>query len=282
MNPLKACCVALLCLLPLGSAGCASWKRADAAMGLALVPNADTVKVDGRPLIRLRGKRSAVWIDAHGGRVVDYHLQDRPTWFWEPDPQKTDGQRQHFVEGARGPNLLQPPGWRTTLTPPRAALDESDYWQVDGAPGELTLLSDEVDGLRWRKTFHITDAGDLWITVELQNLRHSGEATGMASELSAAGPVAPPAATSAPAGAARAPAREQAWFEGHWLLREVARGPEGATGFTFPLGKGASRTRWTEHWWISKAATATQPAGPPPAPKVPGAKRQGAAELPSE
>src|SRR5581483_101095 len=106
-------------------------KRGDARAGLALSPGVNAVNVEGKPLVRLRGKRSAVWIDLRGATAVDFHLQQAPKWFWEPDPKVYEGVRQHAVEGARGPNALAAAGWQTHDIPARTGLDSDVYWQVD-------------------------------------------------------------------------------------------------------------------------------------------------------
>ncbi|MCX5662109.1 MAG: hypothetical protein NTW19_20725 [Planctomycetota bacterium] len=264
MKPHAALALASILILVLTAPGCSSWKRADASVGLALIPNVDTVKVDGRPLIRVRGKRSAIMIDAHGGTIVDYHPQDRPTWFWEPDPKEADRSRQHFVEGARGPNLLQSPGWTTSTLPPRAALDQGDCWQVDGTFGQITLLSDTVDGLRWRRTYRVADTGDVWITVELQNPGHVAGPIGASSTLAGGGIFAP--STLAGTQPGQGP-HEQKWTDGYWFSRELTSSPPNAE-FTFRAAERGTKNlvvlKWTEHWWFTKAASATQPAGPPP------------------
>ncbi|MCE9591691.1 MAG: hypothetical protein K8S99_14345 [Planctomycetes bacterium] len=223
---------AALVVLCAGVSGCEGWKRADSTLALAGVWGVDTVEVNGRELIRMRSRHGEVDIDPRGGGVVVYRLMPPPRWRFEPsksDPDEMDVKKIP-VEG--GPNVLAGEGWRTESGNEKR--DLGMMWVVDGAPRELVLLGDGVDGLRWRKTYALSEAGELDLTVWLENVG--------SKEL----PVT-----------ARAGIETQG-VDRYELHREVTDLVEADQ-----VLKSGKHTAWTEHWRITRRVSATAPAAAP-------------------
>lgn len=233
--------------------GCDTWKRADMRGGQILAFHVDTIKEQGRDLIRIRGRRSAVLIDPVGAKVVDYHLGRRPRWFFEPEPYRSDRSRIRQVEQPAGPNVLADDGWRTTCEPCAPALREQRYWQVEAAANHVVLLSESRGGLRWRKEFDLDEnTGELAIAVMLENTSLRPVEVAAASVVATRGKLTSEGFT------------QRAWAEGQWFSRRL-ESPAIGTPFEFPRQTipPLKKIQWRERWWISPDATATQPSDPP-------------------
>lgn len=155
----------LIALLLL-AAGCADFKQADTGAGLLLVPFVDAVTIEGRPYIRLTGKQSVALVDPVGARVVEFYLQRRAQFqLWGDEEKKLVWPAAPNVIGAEQLASGDVPG-HVTLA---GKLDQSHYWQSDGWPVGIELLSDR-DGLFggfFRKKIEANPDGSLTVRIEL-------------------------------------------------------------------------------------------------------------------
>jgi hypothetical protein len=151
------------------------------------------------------------------------------------------------------PSALAPPGWRTVLDPPNAALDRDVYWHVDSSANRVVLLSDTRGGLRWRKTYELGERTNvLSLTVQLENRTFEPVTVSAASVI-------------ATAGALRGEGRVQrARADGQWFTRELIDGPAEAAGFRFEHVRiePMKRLEWSERWRLQRGEASTQPAEP--------------------
>lgn len=238
-------------VIALSCTGCNSWKRVDTTVGLLTVPNVDTDKVDGRQVIRMRGRLSSVTIDPVGARVIDFHVGRRPKWISEKvDPRSLADPTYRLVERPQKANVLSPPGWMTTVEV-CPALDASTYWQVEAWGDHLVLLSDKHCGLRWRKTFDLhRESATLDITVELENVQgkplpHGAVTSHLASATELTGDSAV----------------QRGIVEGQQFERQWLAGPSTAELFAMPAGtlRGYGRLTWRERWMIKSGTPVAQP-----------------------
>jgi len=274
--------VIALGLSALGGVGCEPVKKADAAISLALSFNVDTVDYAGRQHIRLHSRRALVVIDPLGGAVVDYHRHDRTGALYRPPADETDGDALSDAErDARiarlynaQPNVLDDAAWRTATDQPSEPLDRSRCWVVDSGLIHIVLLSDTVEGLRWRRTYRLDDNGVLDVHVQLHN--RSGAARIVTADSHFAGE------TPRPADVVDTAARtEHRRIGGQWLSRRLLDGPPSLVHADRRLFRFAgiriddgAMLRWTERWWITPATGAHEaaaPADPPPFRRKPNA-----------
>jgi hypothetical protein len=253
--------------------GCASWKKADAAAGLAMASHVDTTKVNGQMRVRIRSRGAAVLIDLEGGRVTDFHLQPRPRWRFVRDRRDADRMAMEFDPTRSGPNLIAPPGWSTSVAPgtqPADPLAHSVYWRVDSSVNRVDLLSDAEGGLRWRKRYELDERTNaLTLTVWLENTTGHAKVVDVASVL----PTTAEPRTEGPV--------QRFWADDQWLSRKLLEGPAGAAtegdGFRFDRQRIAPRAslKWVERWRLTRGPATTPPAEPGGSPREagPGAER---------
>jgi hypothetical protein len=260
-------------------AGCDTWKQADATLGLVTTFNVDTFERDGRQLIRMHSRDALVVVDPQGAKVLDYHRHLRTGWTYSPpaDPKDELSNDERIAKLYNPqPNVLAAGPWQARTGGPGPKLDDDRHWMVDATTIQLTLLSDTIDGLRWRKTFTLYDNGLLDVAVQLQNMSFTAKTVSAESNL----PDAPTAV---------APAMEHRRVGEQWFSRRLiseASGTDGIPGgaasastsaetpfawHEVRLGPG-DRLTWTERWWINAATGKLHdhpPDGPPEPPVLP-------------
>lgn len=193
----------LLIIVVVLAAGCDAWKAGDSEAGLLLVPGVSRITENGRDLIRIRGRQSAMLVDPRGGRVVDFHRAAPPRVFFIDDPDRAgpgegrDRTTPVPVETAVWPNVLGEGGWRVELTPEVPELRDTLMWQSDAGVGRLVLVSDTVDGLRLKCEYQLEREGDALVTVTLINTTGEDRRVDVLSvaRVSAIDPASPSAAT---------------------------------------------------------------------------------------
>lgn len=233
-------CVGVVVVVCVG--GCDGWKRADAGVSLLPVWGVDAVKVEGRELIRIRSRHGEADVDARGGAVVSYRLMPPPRFRFEPSPDREAEMTVEPIAVKGEANVLAGDGWMTQSVPGGEKRDRGVMWVVDGEPRMLVLLGDEEGGLRWRKTYALSESGELLLTVSLENAGWSEVTTGARSIVQRA---------------------ETRHLERHVV--EVGHEAEEATTpdtVELPprrLGPG-ERIQWEEHWRIRRALPVAMPA----------------------
>ena len=258
----RLCLIASMVLATL-SPGCAEWKRIDAMAGTALSPGVVVGEAPGgRPTVRIQSKNATVMIDAIGARVVSFRLR---------------GVSASDVEKL-GSDAVVEPGWFTTMYPEfeTGALDRSSYWHSDSGNRSISLLSDAVGGLRWRKTFTLHDSGLLEIEATLINETSTAVTRTIESFANGPEPVSDKGElleNTETTGALRV----SRYAGGQWFTREI-HGPriaawdKSSVKFTTMSLAWLEKFSWRESWWLSAGESSTVPTTMPAADRLPGTK----------
>lgn len=255
--------VAAVAVVAMLSGGCAEWKRIDAMAGTALSPGVCVGEAPGgRPTIRIQSERATVMIDAIGARVVSF----RTRTVGAGDTEKL------------GPESLLDPGWTTPMQPEfeGGALDRSSYWLSDSGNRSISLLSDTVGGLRWRKTFTLHESGLLEIEVTLIN--ETSTAVTRTIESYANGPKPLSAKGELLENTEKTGVLRVSRTAGsHWFTREI-HGPriaswdESSVKFSAVSLAWLEKFSWRESWWLSEGIGGAVPTTMPAADRLPGTK----------
>lgn len=250
-------------LLVTFSAGCAEWKRIDAMAGTALSPGVVVGESPGgRPTVRIQSKNATVMIDAIGARVVSFRLR---------------GESAGEIEKL-GPDAMLEPGWFTQMQPEfeGGALDRSSYWHSDSGNRSVSLLSDTVGGLRWRKTFTLHDSGLLEIEATLSNVTSTTVTRTIESYANGPKPVSDKGELLENTEATGA-LRVSRFAGGQWFTREI-HGPriaawdKSSVKFTAVSLAWLEKFSWRESWWLTAGESSTVPTTMPELDRLPGTK----------